>query len=129
MVIDTSAIAAILFGEAERSLLLDFVKQAESVVISAATLLETAMVIESRLGQPGSRELDDLLKQIGIEIIPVDLEQIEIARNAWSKYGKGRHPARLNFGDCFAYALAKLLGEPLLAKGDDFSQSDIEVLG
>ncbi|MGH9574270.1 MAG: type II toxin-antitoxin system VapC family toxin [Candidatus Acidiferrales bacterium] len=129
MVIDTSAIIAILFGEAERPLFLDLIKKAESTMISAATVLETAIVLEARLGQPGSRELDAFLRQTGTEIIPVDLEQIEIARIAWSKYGKGRHPARLNFGDCFAYALAKFLDEPLLAKGNDFSQCDIGVLG
>lgn len=129
MVIDTSAIVAILFGEAERPAFLDLIKKPESIFVSAATVLECAIVLESRLGRPGSSELDDFLKQIGTEIIPVNLEQVEIARIAWSKYGKGRHPARLNFGDCCAYALAKFLDEPLLAKGADFCQCDIDVLG
>ena len=85
------------------------------------------MVIEARRGEIGSRELDLFLSRLQFEIVPVDAEQIEVARMGWRKFGKGNHPASLNFGDCFAYALAKISGEPLLAKGDDFRRTDIEL--
>jgi ribonuclease VapC len=83
------------------------------------------MVIETRLGEPGGSELDLWLHKAGIEIVAVEAEHADQARRAWRRYGKGRHPASLNFGDCFSYALAALTGEPLLYKGDDFSQTDI----
>lgn len=94
--------------------------------MSVASLLETTMVVEGRVGSSGSFDLDALLATYEIELIPVDAEQAEAARVAWRRYGKGNHPARLNFGDCFSYALAKTTGEPLLFKGNDFSQTDIE---
>jgi ribonuclease VapC len=93
--------------------------------MSAASLLETAIVIEARYGEPGGNELDQLLQKAQIKIEPVTVEQAEVARRAYRSYGKGRHPAGLNFGDCFSYALAKVLGEALLFKGDDFSKTDI----
>jgi ribonuclease VapC len=83
-------------------------------------------VIESRKGEPGGRELDLLLYRARIDIVPLDQDQAEIARIAWRRFGKGRHPAALNYGDCFAYALAKSRRLPLLYIGDDFSQTDIE---
>jgi ribonuclease VapC len=94
-------------------------------LLSAATLVEASMVIESRTGIEGGRDLDLFIYRAGIEIVPVDAEQAELARIAWRKYGKGRHPACLNYGDCFSYALAKATGEPLLFKGSDFSGTDI----
>jgi len=127
MVIDTSALLAIFLGEPERKLLLDLLLQEETRMISAATVLEAGIVLEARRGESAGREFDLLLVRANLQIVAVDSEQTEIARSAWRKYGKGRHPAGLNFGDCFAYALAKFAGEPLLAKGTDFAATDIEV--
>jgi ribonuclease VapC len=127
MVIDTSALLAIFLGEPERKLLLDLLLQAETRMISAATVLEAGIVLEARRGESAGREFDLLLVRANLQIVAVDSEQTEIARSAWRKYGKGRHPAGLNFGDCFAYALAKFAGEALLAKGTDFAATDIEV--
>lgn len=125
MVIDTSAIIAILLGEPEAPELARAIEDGSPRLLSAANLLETSMVIEARKGDAAGRELDLLLYRAVIDVVPVDQEQAEIARVAWRRYGKGRHPANLNFGDCFAYALAKTTGLPLLFKGDDFSQTDI----
>jgi ribonuclease VapC len=95
-------------------------------LISAATVLEAAMVIETRLGTRGGIELDLWLHKVEVEIVPVDAEQADQAQRAWPRFGKGRHPAGLNLGDCFSYALSALTQEPLLFKGDDFSKTDIE---
>lgn len=126
MVIDTSALLAIFLGEPERRGFLDAITQAETRWISAANTLETAIVLEARRGEAAGREFDLFLHQAKVHVVSVDAEQVEIARLAWRNYGKGRHPAALNFGDCFAYALAKTLGEPLLAKGSDFARTDIK---
>ena len=128
MVIDTSALAAIFFREPERERFRDAITVAHRRLISAATLLEAGMVIEGRRGSGAGREFDLFVLRSNFQIVSVDAEQAELARSAWRKYGKARHPAGLNFGDCFAYALAKTTGEPLLAKGDDFAQTDIQVL-
>lgn len=125
MVIDTSAIIAILLGEPEAPELARAIEDASPRLLSAANRLETSMVIEARKGDAAGRELDLLVYRAGIDVVPVDQEQAEIARVAWRRYGKGRYPANLNFGDCFAYALAKTTGLPLLFKGDDFNQTDI----
>lgn len=125
MVVDSSALLAIFLFEPERDRFMDVILQAETGSISAATVLETGIALESRRGETAGREFDVFLTQANLEVIPVDGEQVEIARMAWRKYGKGRHPAALNFGDCFAYALAKVLDEPLLAKGTDFARTDI----
>jgi len=95
--------------------------------MSAANVLETGIVLEAKRGEAAGREFDLFVVRTNLEVIAVDAEQVDIARSAWRKYGKGRHPAGLNFGDCFAYALAKSVDEPLLAKGTDFTQTDIEV--
>jgi ribonuclease VapC len=127
MVIDTSAIVAILRKEREH---LDFtylITSANLRLISAATVLETATVLEARFGESVGREFDEFLLDAQIVIINVDRGQVEVARTAWRKYGKGRHRAALNFGDCFVYALAKVKGEPGLAKGNDFRLTDIEM--
>lgn len=126
MVIDTSALLAIFLGEPDRGRFLEAITQAETRRISAANALETGMVLEARRGEAAGREFDLFLHQAKVEVVSVDVEQVDIARLAWRKYGKGRHPAGLNFGDCFAYALAKMLGEPLLAKGSDFARTDIK---
>ena len=131
MVIDTSAVLAILFDEPEADDI-EMAIDADPVrLISAASYLETATVAESRLGEPGGRELDLLVHKAGIEIVAVTAEQVDTARDTWRRFGKGRHLANLNFGDCFSYALATASGEPLLFKGDDFDKTDIQrvVLG
>jgi ribonuclease VapC len=126
MVIDTSALVAILCNEADASLFEAALERDSTRLISAATLLESSIVIEARFGEAGGRELDLLLHKAQIEIEPFDQDQTEIAREAYRTYGKGRHPAGLNFGDCFSYALSVVRGEPLLYKGDDFSKTDIK---
>jgi ribonuclease VapC len=125
MVIDTSALAAIFFHEPERDAFRKAIVAASSRLISAATVLEAGMVIEGRRGGGAGREFDLFIVRVQIQIVPVDAEFADLARSAWRKYGKGRHPAGLNFGDCFSYALAKATGEPLLAKGTDFAKTDI----
>ncbi len=128
MVIDTSALASIFFGEPERQQFLAAITAAGSRLVSAASMLETGVVIESRQGEAAGREFDLFVVRANLQIVAVDAEQAELARSAWRKYGKGRHPAALNFGDCFSYALAKASGEPLLAKGTDFSQTDLTIV-
>jgi ribonuclease VapC len=125
MVIDTSAMIAILFGEPETELFVRALVDDPKKMISAFNALESAIVIEARKGEVGGRELDLLLHRARIEIIALNDDQVEIALRAWRTYGKGNHPAGLNIGDCCAYALAKYSGEPLLFKGEDFSQTDI----
>jgi ribonuclease VapC len=127
VVIDTSALLAIFLSEPQRKQFLDLITQSEARLISAATALETSIVLEARRGEAAGREFDLFLHQAKFDVVPVDVDQVEIARVAWRKYGRGRHPAALNFGDCFAYALAKTLGEPLLAKGADFARTGIEM--
>ncbi|HQN17510.1 MAG TPA: type II toxin-antitoxin system VapC family toxin [Syntrophobacteraceae bacterium] len=126
MVIDTSALVAILLGEPEAETIAWAIAADPKRLISTFTALETAIVIEAKKGESGGRELDLLLHQARIEMVPMTAEQFEMARSAWRKFGKGRHPAGLNIGDCCSYALAKCSGEPLLFKGDDFSQTDIK---
>lgn len=126
MVIDASAIAAIAFNEPEAKSFRERIADDPVCLISAATVLEAAMVIEARLGEAGGGELDLWLHKANVEIVAVTADHADQARRAWRRYGKGRHPAGLNFGDCFSYALAALSGEPLLFKGDDFSQTDIQ---
>jgi ribonuclease VapC len=125
MVVDTSALLAILFDEPERRAFNEAIESAESRIMSAATFLEVSIVIESRLGAEGLRDLDLFVERAGIQLAAVDSEQAHVARRAFSRFGKGRHPAGLNYGDCFAYALAMVLGEPLLYKGEDFARTDI----
>jgi ribonuclease VapC len=125
MVIDTSALLAILQDEPERRRLNEAVEAAESRLLSVASFVETSIVIESRFGTEGLHHLDLIIDRAGIELAPVDVEQARVARAAFSRFGKGRHPAGLNFGDCFSYALAQVLGETLLYKGDDFSKTDV----
>ena len=125
MVVDTSALLAILQDEPERRSFNEALESADSRLMSVATLVEISIIIESRYGAEGLRDLDLLIERAGIELVSVDVEQARAARSAYSRFGKGRHPAALNFGDCFSYALARVLGEPLLFKGDDFSQTDL----
>jgi ribonuclease VapC len=127
MVIDTSALAAIFFHEPERDAFRAAIIAASTRLMSAATILEAGMVIESRKGGGAGREFDLFVVRVQIKIVPVDADLADLARSAWRRYGKGRHPAGLNFGDCFSYALAKATGEPLLAKGGDFASTDISM--
>ena len=126
MVIDTSAVIAILFGEPEAETFARLLADDPKRLMSAFSVVETGIVVEAKKGESGGRELDLLLHRARIEIIPLNGDQIELALTAWRKYGKGNHPAGLNIGDCCAYALAKYSGEPLLFKGEDFSQTDIQ---
>jgi len=126
MVIDTSAIVAIALNEPDAEAFEHRIADAPVRLISAATVLEAAMVIETRLGEAGGSELDLWLMKAGVEIVAVDAEQADQARRAWRRFGKGRHPAALNFGDCFSYALSALAHEPLLFKGEDFPRTDIQ---
>lgn len=128
MVIDTSALIALLGMEAEAARLAAAIEADATRLISAASVVEAALVIESRYGPDGGRELDLLIAKAGLSVEPVTAQQAEIAREAWRRFGKGRHAAGLNFGDCFSYALAKVTGEPLLFKGTDFTQTDLAVV-
>jgi ribonuclease VapC len=126
MIVDTSAVVAILRQESGAEELLRRLTAAGSRRISAANLLETAIVLESKSGERGGEQLDLFLARAQIEVEPVTAEHVRIARKAWRRYGKGTgHAARLNFGDCFSYALALSLGEELLYKGADFTLTDV----
>ena len=126
MVIDTSVLIAILFDEPERHHFNELVASISPRRISSGTYLETAIVLQCRYGKQALLDLKLYLATAGIEITGFDPEQAEIAARAYGEFGKGRHPAGLNYGDCFAYALAKYTDETLLFKGDDFRKTDIE---
>jgi ribonuclease VapC len=125
MVLDTSAVVAVLFDEPERPGFVQKIAAARRRSISAVSLVEATIVVEARRGEIAGRELDLLLHRATVEPVPVDAEQARIALAAWRRYGKGRHAAGLNFGDVFAYALARARGDELLFKGDDFAQTDV----
>ncbi|MEO7158238.1 MAG: type II toxin-antitoxin system VapC family toxin [Vicinamibacterales bacterium] len=125
MVVDSSAVLAILLDEPDATPLRTAFDHDETRLISAATLLEASLVIEARKGEIGGIQLDLLIGTARIEIVPVDAEQIAEARRAFRRFGKGRHAAALNYGDLFAYALARSTGQPLLFKGDDFARTDV----
>ena len=127
MIIDTSALVSILDQEAEAERLARAVAADSERMLSAANLVETGIVMQVRRGDEAARDLDLLLAKLKIEIIPVSGKQANLARKAFQHYGRGRHPAKLNFGDCFAYALAKDSSAPLLFKGNDFSKTDIMI--
>jgi ribonuclease VapC len=127
MVIDTSAVAAILFDEPNAAALEGKIADDPVRLMSAATLLEATIVVEARLGDAGGREFDLWLHRAEIEIVELDAEQADLARRAWRRFGRGRHPAGLNYGDCFSYALAAARDEPLLFKGEDFTKTDVKV--
>ena len=125
MVIDTSALVAILSLEPEAARLAQAIEADPTRLISASTLLEAGIVIEARLGAAGGKELDLLVAKAGVVIEPLTADQASTAREAWRRFGKGRHAAALNFGDCCSYALARATGEPLLFKGTNFANTDI----
>ncbi len=126
MIVDSSAIVAILKHEPDARKLAEIIENTSNCRMSAVTFVETAIVIDSKRNSTLSRRLDDLCRDAEIELVAVDETQARIARQAYRDFGKGSgHPAKLNFGDCFAYALAKAVGEPLLYKGRDFSHTDV----
>ncbi|MYE20757.1 MAG: type II toxin-antitoxin system VapC family toxin [Rhodospirillales bacterium] len=127
MVIDTSALVAILQDEPERGAFNEAIEAADRRSMSVVSFVEASMILETRFGPDGVRALDLVIAKADIELVPVDAEQAHAARTAFRAYGKRRHPAGLNFGDCFAYALARTLGEPLLFNGSDFSLTDVDV--
>jgi ribonuclease VapC len=126
VIIDTSAVAAILLAEPDAARYERAISTAWPRRMSMVALLETTMVIEGRSGPEAGNDLDLFLQEADIELTPVTREQVEAARRAWRRFGKGNHPAALNFGDCLAYALASTTREPLLFKGDDFARTDVE---
>ncbi|MCV7382553.1 type II toxin-antitoxin system VapC family toxin [Mycolicibacter longobardus] len=125
MVIDTSALVAMLTDEPGAEQFEAAVEADPVRLMSTASYLETAIVIEARFGEPGGRELDLWLHRAAVDLVAVDSEQANVARLAYRRYGKGRHRASLNYGECFSYALAQVSGQPLLYKGDDFEHTDI----
>lgn len=125
MVIDTSAAVAILLGEAETDEFIAAIASDPVRLMSAVNALESAIVMEARKGAPGGQEFDLLLHKAQVAIVPLQADHVEEARAGWRSYGKGNHPAALNFCDCCAYALSKISGEPLLFKGQDFAQTDV----
>lgn len=126
MIVDTSALAAVLLGEPDGDDLTRVMLQADSVLVSAANYLELAMVFDNRLGPAARERLDRVLRALGVEVVAFTPPQARLAREAHRRYGRGSgHPARLNFGDCMAYASAADTGEPLLWMGDDFGHTDL----
>jgi ribonuclease VapC len=128
MIIDTSALLAIVFDEPDGLELLRLVVEAPVCLMSAANALEAWIVADRHENPNKAPALDELIETLGIDIEPVTVRQARIARGAYHTYGKGNHPAGLNYGDCFAYALARATRQPLLFKGNDFSQTDIEAV-
>lgn len=125
MIVDSSALLAILEQEAEAERMARAIANAPASSLSAATLVEAGIVVQASRGDEGARDLDLLMVKLGLVVAPLTERQANLARRAFRTYGRGRHPAALNLGDCFAYALAKNSSEPLLAKGDDFPRTDI----
>ena len=126
MIVDSSALVAVLFREADAERYEEAIARATNCRISVVNLLEVFIVVESRGGTAAGQECDAFLDKAGIDPAPVLPEHAQEARRAWRRFGKGNHPAALDFGDCFAYALARTTGEPLLFKGEDFARTDIE---
>lgn len=128
LVVDSSALTAILLGEAEADQFLEKLADSGRIFMSAFSYLETAVVMEARKGPAGAGALAFLLAEAEVEMISFDSTQAEVALDAWRRFGKGRHPAGLNIGDCAAYALAKTLNRPLLFKGNDFNRTDLPAI-
>jgi ribonuclease VapC len=125
VILDTSALAAIFFGEPDAALYIQLIHDADHCLMSAGNFLELSIVIEGQIGPNAGRQCDVFFRRANIIIEPFTVEQAHVARQAFLDFGKGRHAAGLNFGDCFAYALAKITGEALLFKGEDFKKTDI----
>lgn len=129
MVIDTSAILALLFNEPDADDIEVAIDADPTRLMSTASSVEAGIVVEARLGAAGGREFDLLMHKARIEVVAVTADQADVARDAWRRFGRGRHEANLNFGDCFSYALAMTSGEPLLSTGDDFARTDVPRVG
>jgi ribonuclease VapC len=130
MVIDTSALVAILFGESDREQFIQALERSETKLLSAVNALEASLVVEARKGPSAGRELDLLLHRARVDIVPFDNSLAEEARRVWREYGKGNHPASLNFCDCCALALSRVSGQALLFKGEDFARANaVNALG
>jgi len=127
MILDTSAVLAILWNEVDAGRCLAAIEGDPVRQMSAASVVESGIVVQARHGDAGERELDVLLHRLSVDVVSVTEEQAEIARSAFRLYGKGRHAAGLNYGDCFSYALAAVADDALLFTGDDFSQTDVRV--
>ena len=127
MIVDTSALVAIAMSEPHATRLLKKLHAAPHRRVSVATVLEACLVLVGRLGDVGKSDLDALVRQLDLELIPVDIEQCRIAQEAAIRFGRGRHAAALNYGDYFSYALATVTNEPLLCVGDDFARTDVAV--
>jgi ribonuclease VapC len=127
--VDTSALVAVIFGEPDaEAFLAALMRHAGDIVIGAATLVETGIVVEAKQGPEAASDLRLLLERLAVRVVDFDHEQATAALAGWRRFGKGRHQAALNLGDCYTYALAKTHGTPVLFKGDDFSQTDIATL-
>jgi|SRR5580704_10530654 ribonuclease VapC len=125
MILDSSAMVAILAQEPDAELYIQAISRAPRCRISAGNFIELSIVIDSQFGAEVAQQSDALFRRVRIVVEPVTVEQAHLARQAFHDFGKGRHAAKLNFGDCFAYALAKITGEPLLFKGEDFKKTDV----
>jgi ribonuclease VapC len=125
VIVETSAVVAVVLGEPDAERFVEALTVPALRLISAANLVEAGIVVEARQGPDAARDLAYLLEEVAIDVEPVDAAQARLAVDAWRRFGKGRHPAGLNLGDCFAYALARHRGEPLLFKGNDFTQTDV----
>ncbi len=129
MIVDSSALLAVLYREPDAERYETAIAAVPNCRMSVVNALEASIVVEGRGGAAAGHELDVFLERAGIELTPVTVEHAAAARRAWRRFGKGNHPAALNFGDCFAYALADVTGEPLLFKGEDFARTDVETAG
>ncbi len=128
IVVDTSALVSIVLGEPDAGALVEALRRHRGCAVSAASVVEAAIVVEARQGPDAARDLDLLLDAVDAQVVPVDLPQVGLAVEAWRRFGKGRHPAGLNYGDCFSYALARSREAALLFKGDDFRQTDVRAV-
>ena len=127
LVLDTSAVLAVLFGEDADQQVLDELDQARELLMSAATLVELGIVLEARLGPVGASIAERFVRDAAVDVVTFDRWQSDRAMDGWRRFGKGRHAAALNLGDCFTYALASMTGHPVLCVGDDFAATDLEV--
>jgi ribonuclease VapC len=125
VVVDPSAIIAIIYGEPEENAFLNLISHSPTCLLTSPSYVELSIVLGTRYGKKGIEKLDLLLRELSITVVPFSPEQAKLATEAFLTFGKGRHPAKLNMGDCFSYALAKATGQLLLFKGNDFSQTDI----